>query len=53
MSEEVSERKEVLDAELERMRVKLHVLKVQAEVNLPEVRWKVAKALADRTKESH
>lgn len=33
------------EAELERMREKLHVLRVQSEVNLPEVRWRVANAM--------
>jgi len=36
---------EALDAELEKMREKLVILKVQSEVNLPEVRWKVANAM--------
>ncbi|KAF5314108.1 hypothetical protein D9611_006945 [Ephemerocybe angulata] len=49
----VKEGLEALDAELEGMREKLHVLRVQAEVNLPEVRWKVKNALAERGREAH
>ena len=34
-----------LDLELEKMRQRLHILQVQSEVNLPDVRWKVANAM--------
>ncbi|TFK18802.1 PEBP-like protein [Coprinopsis marcescibilis] len=42
-----------LDEELERLREKLHVLEVQSEINLPEVRWKVANAMARMEIPSH
>ncbi|KAJ7102552.1 phosphatidylethanolamine-binding protein, partial [Mycena belliarum] len=41
------------EAELEKMREKLHILDVQSEVNLPEVRWSVANAMADMSIPSH
>jgi large subunit ribosomal protein L35 len=34
-----------LDDELEAMRKKLRILEVQSEVNLPDVRWRVANAM--------
>ncbi|KAF9014902.1 phosphatidylethanolamine-binding protein [Cyathus striatus] len=49
----VSECAEALDEELERLRKKLHIIEVQSEVNLPEVRWSVANAMAQVTKPSH
>lgn len=36
-----------LDIELEKLREKLHIIEVQSEVNLPDVRWKVANAMPD------
>ncbi|KAJ7440001.1 phosphatidylethanolamine-binding protein, partial [Mycena galericulata] len=42
-----------LEAELEKMRAKLKILDVQSEVNLPEVRWSVANAMADLSIPSH
>jgi large subunit ribosomal protein L35 len=44
---------EAKENELEAMRRKLHILEIQSEVNLPNVRWKVANALADMSKASH
>ncbi|KAF9456690.1 phosphatidylethanolamine-binding protein [Collybia nuda] len=41
------------EAELEQMREKLHILRVQSEVNLPEVRWRVANAMVDMKKPVH
>ena len=35
------------DSELEAMRKKLRILEIQSEVNLPNVRWKVANALGE------
>ncbi|KAF7306357.1 hypothetical protein MIND_00426900 [Mycena indigotica] len=40
-------------AEVEGMRERLHVLDVQSEVNLPEVRWSVANGMADMRIPSH
>ncbi|KIL71109.1 hypothetical protein M378DRAFT_116719 [Amanita muscaria Koide BX008] len=37
------------DKELENMRKRLHILEVQSEINLPNVRWNVANALVDMT----
>ncbi|EAU80267.2 hypothetical protein CC1G_13488 [Coprinopsis cinerea okayama7 len=42
-----------LDLELEKKRQKLHILQVQSEVNLPDVRWKVANAMVDMNIPSH
>ncbi|KAH6917704.1 phosphatidylethanolamine-binding protein [Coprinopsis sp. MPI-PUGE-AT-0042] len=46
-----------VDLELEKMRQRLHILEVQSEVNLPDVRWKVANAMgllvADMSVPSH
>ncbi|KAF8213817.1 phosphatidylethanolamine-binding protein [Mycena galopus ATCC 62051] len=50
LSGEVPERPR---AQLEAKRAKLHVLDVQSEVNLPEVRWSVANAMADMRIPSH
>lgn len=36
---------EAKDEEIEKMRKRLHILKVQSEVNLPSVRWTVANAM--------
>jgi hypothetical protein len=47
------EAKAQLDAELESMREKLHILHVQSQVNLPEVRWKVRNAMADMSIPAH
>ncbi|KAF7340205.1 hypothetical protein MVEN_01939100 [Mycena venus] len=47
------EAKSVLETDLEAKRAKLHVLDVQSEVNLPEVRWSVANAMADMRIPSH
>ncbi|KAJ7171718.1 phosphatidylethanolamine-binding protein [Mycena crocata] len=47
------EEKRALEGELEKMREKLEILDVQSEVNLPEVRWSVANAMADMTIPSH
>ncbi|KAJ7293947.1 phosphatidylethanolamine-binding protein [Mycena rebaudengoi] len=47
------EEKPVLEKTLEKMRERLNVLEVQSEVNLPEVRWSVANAMADMTIPSH
>ncbi|KAG5646911.1 hypothetical protein DXG03_001987 [Asterophora parasitica] len=38
---------------LEEKREKLHILQVQSKVNLPEVRWRVANAMADMEKPAH
>jgi len=38
---------------LEYMREKLHILQVQSEINLPEVRWRVANAMVDMKKPVH
>jgi large subunit ribosomal protein L35 len=35
------------------MRNKLNILEVQSEINLPEIRWKVANGMADMTKAVH
>ena len=35
----------LLDEQLEAMRVKLNILEVQSEINLPDVRWRVANAM--------
>lgn len=40
-------------AVLEDMRKKLKILQVQAEINLPDVRWRVRNAMVDMTKPSH
>jgi large subunit ribosomal protein L35 len=32
---------------LEKKRKKLHILEVQSEINLPEVRWKVANGMGE------
>ncbi|KAJ7356629.1 phosphatidylethanolamine-binding protein, partial [Mycena albidolilacea] len=45
--------KSALEADLEAKRAKLHILDVQSEVNLPEVRWSVANAMADMRIPSH
>jgi large subunit ribosomal protein L35 len=45
--------KRALEADLEAKRAKLHILDVQSEVNLPEVRWSVANAMADMRIPSH
>ncbi|GLB36628.1 putative PEBP-like protein [Lyophyllum shimeji] len=42
-----------VEAELERKREKLHILEVQSQVNLPEVRWRVANAMVDMKKPVH
>ncbi|KAJ7051219.1 hypothetical protein C8F01DRAFT_1176268 [Mycena amicta] len=42
-----------LEQRLEQMREKLHILDVQSEVNLPEVRWSVANGMVDMTIPSH
>ncbi|KAJ7232848.1 phosphatidylethanolamine-binding protein [Mycena haematopus] len=47
------EAKSAMEADLEAKRAKLHVLDVQSEVNLPEVRWSVANAMADMRIPSH
>lgn len=39
-----------MDDELETSRAKLRILEVQAEVNLPDVRWRVANAMPDMKK---
>ncbi|KAF9448843.1 PEBP-like protein [Macrolepiota fuliginosa MF-IS2] len=39
-----------LDNEVEAMRKKLKILEVQGEVNLPDIRWKVANAMPDMNK---
>ncbi|KAJ3557658.1 hypothetical protein NP233_g11684 [Leucocoprinus birnbaumii] len=39
-----------LDEELEQMRKKLRILEVQGEINLPDVRWRVANAMPDMSK---
>ena len=41
LTEEVN----LLDEQLEAMRVKLNILEVQSEINLPDVRWRVANAM--------
>jgi len=38
---------------LEKMREKLYILQVQSEINLPEVRWRVANAMVDMTQPVH
>jgi len=38
---------------LEKKREKLNILEVQSEINLPEVRWKVANGMADMTRPVH
>lgn len=38
---------------LEKMREKLYILQVQSEINLPEVRWRVANAMVDMRKPIH
>ncbi|KAJ7652057.1 phosphatidylethanolamine-binding protein [Mycena polygramma] len=47
------EARRAMEAELEALRAKLRVLDVQSEVNLPEVRWSVANAMADMSVPSH
>ncbi|KAJ7139447.1 phosphatidylethanolamine-binding protein [Mycena epipterygia] len=47
------EKKRELEADLEKMRAKLEILEVQSEVNLPDVRWSVANAMADMSIPSH
>ncbi|KAG5638189.1 hypothetical protein H0H81_001391 [Sphagnurus paluster] len=47
---EVAREKEAL---LEKKREKLKILEVQSQVNLPEVRWKVANAMADMRNPAH
>ncbi|CAK5279833.1 unnamed protein product [Mycena citricolor] len=49
----VGEARIALEQELEKMREMLHILDVQSEVNLPEVRWSVANAMTDMTIPSH
>jgi large subunit ribosomal protein L35 len=41
------------EAALETKRKRLDILKVQSEINLPEIRWKVANGMADMTKTVH
>ncbi|KAF8665071.1 hypothetical protein AX16_000539 [Volvariella volvacea WC 439] len=41
------------DAELERLRERLNILEVQSEINLPEVRWRVANAMVLMDKPVH
>ncbi|KAJ7226138.1 phosphatidylethanolamine-binding protein, partial [Mycena pura] len=43
----------VVEERVEDMREKLHILDVQSEVNLPEVRWSVANGMADMSVPSH
>ncbi|KAJ7194173.1 phosphatidylethanolamine-binding protein, partial [Mycena pura] len=43
----------LVEERLEHMREKLHILDVQSEVNLPEVRWSVANGMADMSVPSH
>lgn len=38
---------EELDQTLEKRREKLNILEVQSEINLPEVRWRVANAMSE------
>ncbi|KAJ6577102.1 hypothetical protein B0H10DRAFT_2236134 [Mycena sp. CBHHK59/15] len=45
--------KPAMEEEVEKMRERLNVLDVQSEVNLPEVRWSVANAMADMSIPSH
>ncbi|KAJ7671961.1 hypothetical protein B0H17DRAFT_1141370 [Mycena rosella] len=47
------EARRALESELEKMRAKLHILDVQSEVNLPEVRWSVQNGMADLSIPSH
>ncbi|KAJ7031502.1 phosphatidylethanolamine-binding protein [Mycena alexandri] len=47
------EEKAILEGELEKKRAKLHILDVQSEVNLPEVRWSVMNAMTDMSIPSH
>ncbi|KAK7040598.1 hypothetical protein R3P38DRAFT_429814 [Favolaschia claudopus] len=47
------EAKIAVEAALEAKRGKLHILDVQSEVNLPEVRWSVANAMTDMHIPSH
>ncbi|PFH50713.1 hypothetical protein AMATHDRAFT_60524, partial [Amanita thiersii Skay4041] len=44
---------EAKNQEIEQMRIKLNVLDVQSEVNLPSTRWRVANAMVDMTKPVH
>ncbi|KAF8168368.1 phosphatidylethanolamine-binding protein [Crassisporium funariophilum] len=50
---ELKEELQKLDQELEKMLEKLHIVEVQSEVNLPNVRWKVNNAMADMSKIEH
>lgn len=49
----LNEEMRTLDEELEKMLEKLHIVQVQSEVNLPDVRWKVNNAMADMSNLSH
>ncbi|KXN84820.1 54S ribosomal protein L35, mitochondrial [Leucoagaricus sp. SymC.cos] len=49
-TEDASDTVNKLDDELEAMRKKLRILEVQGEVNLPDVRWRVANAMPNMTK---
>lgn len=44
-NEASKEEMRMLDEELEKMLEKLHIVQVQSEVNLPDVRWKVNNAM--------
>ena len=41
----LNEEMQTLDDELEKMLEKLHIIQVQSEVNLPDIRWKVNNAM--------
>jgi large subunit ribosomal protein L35 len=41
------------EGKLQELKKLLHVLEVQSEVNVPEVRWNVANAMVDMTKPAH
>ena len=43
--ESLNEEMRTLNEELEKMLEKLHIVEVQSEVNLPDVRWKVNNAM--------
>ncbi|KAJ7924389.1 phosphatidylethanolamine-binding protein [Mycena leptocephala] len=47
------EEKKAMEDKLEKLRARLKILDVQSEVNLPEVRWSVANAMADMSIPSH
>ncbi|KAG6809515.1 hypothetical protein H0H92_015961 [Tricholoma furcatifolium] len=48
-----TEEAQALEEELEQKRKKLRILEVQSQINVPEVRWKVANAMADMTNPAH